>query len=248
MQIVSNLANDFGDFKKGTDASQRTDRSLASGAISESSMRKAIVIGSLASLGSGIQLLRLAFEGAWFNTILWLLIGLLCIAAALFYTVGKSAYGYKAFGDVSVLIFFGWVAVIGSFVMHTGRLTFEAELWLPSTAFGLLSVGVLNINNLRDIEGDWANGKKTIAGYLGANKAINYQLLLILLAFIFTGIYLYRVDKLWWSFVMLVPIYMFHWAFLKRIERVDRSAFNTSLKLFVLLNLLWVLMLSFILW
>ncbi|MCS7018404.1 MAG: 1,4-dihydroxy-2-naphthoate polyprenyltransferase [Cytophagales bacterium] len=180
LQILSNLANDYGDFVHGADTAtgrQGPARAVQSGIISPQAMQRGILICALLTFGAGIALLYTAFSG--FQPIFWLFLGLglASIAAAITYTAGAKPYGYIGLGDLSVLIFFGWVGVIGSYYLHT--LAWQTMLLLPATACGLLAVAVLNINNIRDIHSDKAAGKRSIPVRLGTDRAVLYHWLLL---------------------------------------------------------------------
>jgi 1,4-dihydroxy-2-naphthoate octaprenyltransferase len=185
LQVLSNFANDYGDFVKGTDNDQRVGnmRALQSGAITAPQMRFAIAVLVVLSLASGIALLLQSTAGQ-FNSffVVFFLIGLAAIAAAIKYTMGKNAYGYSGLGDIAVFIFFGPVAVIGTFLLCAG-FSFEfAHDWsivLPACALGFLSTSVLNTNNIRDIENDERSGKYTIPVKIGLHKARIYHTFLI---------------------------------------------------------------------
>ena len=187
LQILSNFANDYGDFKKGTDTkANRTDRAMASGKINENQMKKALWILGVITLILGVSLISISglFESK--NGIFMLLTGLVAIAAAINYTMGKRAYGYSGFGDVFVLIFFGLVPVLGMGVLN-GLFTDTASsknfdvFVMAALGLGFLSVAVLNVNNYRDIHTDSAQNKKTIAVRLGAKKTLLYHRILLLL-------------------------------------------------------------------
>jgi len=182
LQMLSNLANDYGDFSKGTDNDQRVgpERALQSGKINQNQMKSALILFSVLSLTSGITLLWVSFGTQKLSyAILFLLIGLSAIWAAIKYTVGKSAYGYQGLGDVFVFLFFGWVSVIGVYFLQVQSI--DLPLFLPASALGLLSAGVLNLNNTRDIVNDKASGKFTLAVKLGYQNARKYQMVLFLL-------------------------------------------------------------------
>lgn len=182
LQILSNFANDYGDFIKGTDVQAgRKDRMLAAGKITASQMRLALILTAAAAFMSGIALLwfSLHANALWF--LLFLVLGFAAIAAALAYTMGKRAFAYTGLGDPVVFIFFGWVAVGGIGYLHGD--TLQLDTLLAGTGCGLLSVAVLNVNNLRDMDTDAAAGKKTIALRLGAKKALLYHRLLVWLGF-----------------------------------------------------------------
>ena len=186
LQILSNLANDYGDYIKGTDR-HRKDRQLAEGTISPRSMIVAIIIFSLGSLLSGIYLLNLSFGDTWDLWIRFLLIGMLSIAAASSYTVGKRAYGYMGLGDVFVFIFFGLVGVLGTSYLFKQEIW--TSTWLLAIGYGCLCVGVLNVNNIRDLDKDVLTNKITIASKLGLQGSIIYQTLLIITAFLTFSFY-----------------------------------------------------------
>ncbi len=180
LQVLSNLANDYGDFINGVDNDQRLGprRSLQSGDITPRQMRTGIFICTLLALISGIALLYEASKKMNNGLLLtFFIVGLLAIAAAVKYTVGKSPYGYKGFGDLAVFLFFGITGVAGTFFLHTQELTW-VEL-LPAVAIGLLATGVLNLNNMRDIENDRQSGKKSLVVVMGLKKAKNYHAFLV---------------------------------------------------------------------
>ncbi|MCO6495044.1 MAG: 1,4-dihydroxy-2-naphthoate octaprenyltransferase [Bacteroidetes bacterium] len=182
LQILSNYANDYGDFKKGTDLhAARKDRVLSSGALNENKIKLAIILISILSLISGIRLLLLAFNENFTKGFLTMLVlGLLAILASITYTVGKNAYGYKALGDLFVFIFFGPVAVLGCIYLQSPNSFISLEnnsiiaCIAASLSMGFASSAVLTINNIRDIEKDRKSGKITIPVLLGFNKAKLY--------------------------------------------------------------------------
>lgn len=182
LQVLSNLANDYGDATSGVDGDQRTGpkRTVSSGLITKVEMRNALIIFSLLSFFSGIYLVWLAFGDQWRQVIVFLLIGLGAIAAAIKYTVGKRPYGYAGFGDLFVLLFFGLVGVGGCYFLYTNELNLLVVL--PALSCGFLAVGVLNVNNIRDIESDSASGKFSIPVRIGRPKAIVYHWFLLIAA------------------------------------------------------------------
>lgn len=183
LQILSNLANDYGDFIKGTDgAANRTDRALASGRIRPSQMKTAIIVNALLSLGLGLMLLYISLPNMQ-SFGFFLAVGILGILAALGYTLGKRAFGYSGLGDVVVFLFFGPVAVCGSFYLMAGNTL--PQVWLASLGMGLLSAAVLNVNNMRDTQTDQLAGKRTLALRLGRRLSLMYHRTLILLGFLF---------------------------------------------------------------
>ena len=180
-QILSNLSNDLGDGLRGADdrrAEGAEQRAVASGLITASSMRRAVSIATLVSL-------LLTAATSWMGTrglspaffILFMLLGFAAILSARGYTLGRFAYGYRGLGDLFVLFFFGPVGVAGSFFLQTQ--SWDWLMLLPGLSVGLFAAGVLNLNNMRDIETDRAAGKNTLAGKMGLSMAKLYQLLLL---------------------------------------------------------------------
>ncbi len=182
LQILSNFANDYGDAVSGKDTAERVGprRAVATGDLTKEAMLRGIIVTSVLSLVSGIWLLVEATRSGGGQTIFWffLILGLGCIAAAIGYTNGKRPYGYAGLGDIAVLIFFGWVGVLGTYYLHTLR--FDTLLFLPATSVGLFATGVLNINNIRDIETDAKTGKNSIPVRLGRAGAVQYHWALLL--------------------------------------------------------------------
>ncbi len=179
LQILSNLANDYGDGIKGTDNQQRIgpERTIQSGEISVDAMKRMIILVALLSFISGIFLLFFSLKNHWITAIVFLVLGIAAILAAVKYTVGVKAYGYYKLGDLFVFLFFGLTGVMGSYYLNT--LTLSWDSILPAITIGLFSTGVLNLNNMRDIDNDAASKKKTIASALGLQKAKYYHLFLI---------------------------------------------------------------------
>ena len=180
LQILSNLSNDLGDHLHGLDNPDRIGpvRSVQGGSISTAAMQRAMLIVASLAFFSGVWLILMVF-GLSLAMFGFLLMGILALGAAVKYTFGKDPYGYSGLGDISVFIFFGLVGVIGSFLLHTSE--FVPIIVLPAIAFGLLSTGVLNVNNMRDISNDAANGKITVAVRLGSRRARIYHSLLIVI-------------------------------------------------------------------
>ncbi|CAH0527228.1 1,4-dihydroxy-2-naphthoate polyprenyltransferase [Vibrio hippocampi] len=206
LQVLSNLANDYGDAVKGTDNEQRLGpmRAIQSGDVSVHSMRKAIIINVIATILVGLTLLFHALDSLQ-NIIAFILLGLLAIAAAIAYTIGNKPYGYVGLGDISVFIFFGLLGVSGSYFLHTGHLDYR--LFLPAIGCGLLAVAVLNVNNMRDIENDQACGKRTVAVRLGQQKAKLYHCALLLSALLCFALYLMiQPTPLWVSLPFLISL------------------------------------------
>ncbi len=210
LQILSNLANDYGDFKKGTDNEKRigNTRALQSGSITPAAMFRMIVVFVLLSLFSGINLLWTATQGKInYQFVAFLIVGLAAIVAAIKYTVGKNAYGYTGFGDLFVFIFFGIVGVVGTFLLNTGfRFSWQKDwiVLLPAVSIGLLSVGVLNVNNIRDMDNDRSSGKRTIPVMIGERAAKIYHAVLILLSIVAMIVFVTR-DFVLPFLLLLIP-------------------------------------------
>ncbi len=215
LQILSNLANDLGDHQHGTDNKNRVgpQRAVQSGAISPASMKRAMIICGSLAFASGCSLIIVAL-GITGTTLLYLLLGLAAIGAAVKYTFGKNPYGYAGLGDVSVFLFFGIVGVCGTFYLHTQH--FEPMVLLPASAFGLLSAGVLNVNNMRDIENDRASGKRTLVVRMGSAKAKTYHAFLVICGLVCLIVFATLVFNQWyeWTFLLALPGFIIH---LKRV-------------------------------
>lgn len=185
LQVLSNFANDYGDGVKGTDNEDRIGpkRAIQSGVITAQAMKKAIIITSILTLLSAITLIYFAFgETNFVYSIFFLLLGIAAIISAIRYTVGNSAYGYKGFGDIFVFVFFGLVSTLGVNFLYSKEV--DPLLILPAVAIGLLSVGVLNLNNMRDEASDKKSGKNTIVVKMGGQAAKKYHYFLIITAMV----------------------------------------------------------------
>ncbi|MEX0987257.1 MAG: 1,4-dihydroxy-2-naphthoate polyprenyltransferase [Bacteroidales bacterium] len=190
LQILSNLANDYGDAIKGTDSAERLGplRVTQTGLVSRKQMRGMILLFVILSFVSGSLLIYfgLADNGSLLY-LLFFLFGITAIVAAVKYTIGKNPYGYAGLGDVMVFIFFGIMGVSGTYFLHS--LSFSWSILLPASAIGLFSVGVLNLNNLRDRENDRANGKMTLVVRMGHSWAVRYHVMLLIAGFFLSLIY-----------------------------------------------------------
>jgi 1,4-dihydroxy-2-naphthoate octaprenyltransferase len=183
-QILSNLANDLGDSLKGTDNEQRVGpmRAVQSGQITKKQMKIAVTITSILSFSSAAILIKLGSKNLSTEFILfYFVLALLCILAAITYTIGKKAYGYLGLGDLMVLFFFGFVSVLGVYPLYAKSI--DLILILPAFSIGLLSTAVLNLNNMRDIENDRTSNKNTLVVKIGSKNAKTYHSLLIIAAF-----------------------------------------------------------------
>ena len=208
-QVLSNFANDYGDGIKGTDSTRLGEQRLvASGVISPKQMKLAVIIMSIISFLLALWLVYTAFENKFLYIFIFMFLGLLSIAAAIKYTVGKTAYGYSGLGDFFVFIFFGLLSVLGSYFLYTKSLNWEVVL--PACSIGLLSTAVLSVNNLRDIEEDIKHNKLTLAVKLGKKRAKIYHYSLIVSALITSLVFVflnYQDPKQFLFLVSFIPLF-----------------------------------------
>jgi 1,4-dihydroxy-2-naphthoate octaprenyltransferase len=248
LQVLSNFANDYGDGVKGADNNRiGPTRTVQSGTISARSMKYAIVVTAFFTLMCAILLIYFAFKNNNFGySIFYLALALLAIVAAIRYTVGKAAYGYRGLGDLFVFIFFGFVSTIGVYFLHAKQISYE--LMLPAAAIGMLCTGVLNLNNMRDKESDEQANKNTLVVKIGITAARKYHYFLIIgamvLVLIFAGIYGGRGFQ--------APQYLFLLAYVPLIAHLVRvykitnpRNFDPELKKLALATFLLAVLLSF---
>lgn len=208
LQILSNLANDYGDAVKGTDNEKRLGpmRAIQSGEVSLADMKRAIVINIVLTIVAGLALVFYALDSLE-SILAFIGLGVLAMMAAIAYTVGNKPYGYVGLGDLSVFLFFGLLGVSGTYFLHTGHI--EWSLFLPSLGCGLMAVAVLNVNNMRDIENDAECGKRTVPVRLGQQRAKTYHFLLLTGAVLAFASYLLMQGKpLWISLPFLLSLIM----------------------------------------
>lgn len=212
-QILSNYANDYGDGVKGTDAKRSTEaeeRAVASGKISAKQMKNAVILVSILSFLATIALLYVAFIPENMKEFyIFIGLGVASILAAIGYTVGKRPYGYMGLGDLFVFIFFGLVSVCGSYFLFTK--TFSWDILLPGTAVGMMSMAVLNLNNMRDIESDRLTGKHSFALRLGFKNAMIYEIVLLqlplILILMFLGVNGFFQSQNYYVFIVMVLMF-----------------------------------------
>jgi 1,4-dihydroxy-2-naphthoate octaprenyltransferase len=211
LQVLSNFANDYGDTQNGADLAGRVgpQRSVQSGAITPKQMLNGIYVLMVLCLVSGVSLLYFSFKDASMR-VFWVFfgLGLLSMLAAYTYTAGKKPYGYAGLGDISVLIFFGLVGVLGSNYLFTK--TFDWVNVFPALSCGIFATGVLNINNIRDIESDTRAGKKTIPARLGKQKAIVYHWVLLGLGMLSILIFSILEGENKYYYVVVFPLFFFN--------------------------------------
>lgn len=204
-QVLSNFANDYGDGVKGTDNADRVGpvRALQSGVISAKEMLYAMVATTVLTLLVAIALIYIALGSEQLLlSLTFFIIGVMAVAAAIKYTVGNSAYGYHGYGDLFVFVFFGVVSVVGSYFLYAKKL--EWDLLLPAISVGLLSVGVLNLNNMRDAKSDAKSNKNTMVVKLGVARAKKYHVLIICTALVSAIIFLIYNYTHWSNAIFLI--------------------------------------------
>lgn len=236
LQILSNFANDYGDGVKGTDNEDRVGpkRTIQQGLITPAQMKVAMMITSIITLCFALLLIYFAFKDEFLTySLVFLVLGILAIASAIRYTVGKGAYGYKGYGDVFVFVFFGLVSTFGVYFMFSKEIDFL--LLLPASAIGFMSVGVLNLNNMRDEESDRKSGKNTIVVKKGGAWAKKYHYFLIVTAMVFVLAFAVIFDFSYKDPAnperMNVDLYLFLIAYIPIIAHLKRVSANTNPKL-----------------
>lgn len=205
LQIVSNFANDYGDHQKGSDTAERIGplRGIQQGQMTATELRYGLIAVIVAAFLSGACLIALAYQSTQ-DLVAFALLGILSILAAITYTVGKKPYGYLGLGDISVFLFFGLLAVCGTYYLQAHSLT--ADIFLPAAACGFLSTAVLNINNLRDIEQDRKVGKNTLIVRIGAENGRIYHCFLLASAVLCYVIFA-LLHKTWLlAFIVLIAV------------------------------------------
>ena len=211
LQLLSNLANDLGDYQHGTDVTGKRvgpTRAVQSGAITPKQMKVAVYVTMGLSAMVGLSLIYVALQFMDYKYILlFLILGVAAIYAAIKYTSGKNPYGYKGLGDIFSFLFFGPVPVVGTYFLHTHSLDFMP--WLPAIGLGFMSAAVLNINNMRDMENDKESGKITIPIRIGLRKAKIYQLSLVVGMILCFTIYGIMYLSEWFQFLYVVVFTLF---------------------------------------
>ena len=184
-QILSNFANDYGDGILGTDDNRiGPKRALASGNLSIKELRRGILINIFLAITFSYILIKYTFQNNYILILIFLFLSIACIIAAIKYTIGKNPYGYIGLGDIFVFVFFGLLSVIGTFFLHTNFIDYDIIVF--GFILGFLCVGVLNLNNIRDIENDAKMNKKTIPTRIGFKLSKLYHNFLIVLPLLLT--------------------------------------------------------------
>lgn len=244
-QIISNFANDYGDGVKGTDNDNRLGpkRVLQQGLLSREILKRGIIIISLISLLLAFVLIFLAFgSNSWYYILIFIGLSFASVWAAIFYTVGNKAYGYYGFGDLFVFLFFGGVSVLGAYFIQLK--TFSYPAILLSLVVGFLSVGVLNLNNMRDIDNDAFVGKRTLVVIMGAAIAKKYHLFLLIvsvsiLVYVFSSV---SIRFFWIPYLAIIPLMVHFISVLKNSEPkfFDHELKKLSLSIFLLSLLIFL--------
>ena len=242
LQVLSNLANDYGDSVHGADSVHRQGpkRAVQAGLISPSAMRTGMIVFGLLSLVSGVYLLYTSVGFVREVFFFFLGLGLLAIAAAITYTSGSRPYGYAGLGDISVFLFFGLVGVLGTFYLHAQWLSWA--LILPAASSGLFSTAVLNVNNIRDIESDRLAGKRSIPVRLGREWAVRYHAFLLLCGILASIGYVLLEYQSPWQFLFLLSLPLLLKNFRAVQQYKEAAALDPYLKQMALSTLLFVLL------
>ena len=250
-QVLSNFANDLGDSQKGTDNAQRVGpvRAIQSGQLSAAQMKVGMWVVGFLSLLSALYLIKLSVPNLSANAIyFYVVLAVACIAAAITYTVGKNAYGYRGLGDIMVFVFFGLVSVVGVFMLFGEA--FEWIVLFPAISIGLWSTAVLNLNNLRDIHNDAQMNKRTMVVKLGFHKAKYYHVFLVSfgMATWFFTIYLLAVSAMnYYLFIALLPSLGFALHLQKVVQNTEPASLDPELKKVALLTFFSSILFAFLL-
>ena len=222
LQILSNYANDYGDFEHGADGPERQDRGVASGRITQRAMRRAVRAWAGIALFLGVGTLWLALHGTglFVQAIALLLLGLVSIGAAYSYTAGSKPYGYVGLGDIAVFLFFGLLGVLGSAFLLSHSWSWS---WLlPATFVGAMSVAVLNLNNLRDIDSDRHAGKHTLPVRMGYRLGTRYHVGLFVLGWTALLIFTLVLEAGMWRGMLWIGLLgLVHIQHVLRILRIE---------------------------
>ncbi|HLN73429.1 MAG TPA: 1,4-dihydroxy-2-naphthoate polyprenyltransferase [Prolixibacteraceae bacterium] len=210
IQIFSNFANDYGDSQKGTDNQHRVGprRTVQSGEITPVQMKTGMAVMIALSLAFGIWLIAEGTKGLDLRSfMLFLAFGIAALIAAYRYTAGSNPYGYAGLGDIAVFLFFGILPVVGTYFLNTH--TVSVGVILPAISIGLFSTGVLNLNNMRDIENDRNSGKKTMVVRMGSVRSRGYHNSLILIGWMTALVFVAIVYHSPWELLFLITLPLF---------------------------------------
>lgn len=213
LQILSNVCNELGDYRRGVVSAHERNVSsaLREGKISEKGLQVLVRIMVAASVVSGLAMIYLTYGSLFLlESFILMIFGYLAIRAAMNYTLGRNPYGYKGLGDLYVFVFFGFLAVWGAYYVCSHSFG-TAMILLPAAAIGFFSMGVLNVNNLRDMDTD-RGCRITIALKLGERGARIYQTVLLAAGWAAMLIYVsLRIFDLWhYLFLLTLPFFVWH--------------------------------------
>ena len=246
-QVLSNFANDYGDGVKGTDNEDRVGpaRAMQSGLMTPKDLIRGMIVVTIVTLAAVIVLIYVSFGMDQIGlSLVFLGLGIAAIIAAVKYTVGSSAYGYKGLGDVFVFLFFGIVGVLGCYFLYAQQLYVIHVL--PAITVGLLATVVLHLNNMRDREADQKVGKRTLAVILGKNGAVLYHGFLLGTAMLSWCVYLIfsNLAAIKYSTLLLFIPLCVHWVLVFKtkehplldpeLKKVALITFGLALLFFVL--------------
>jgi 1,4-dihydroxy-2-naphthoate octaprenyltransferase len=239
LHLTCNLANDVGDYQSGNDSFESIgyETMLLSGKLSVKDVIIMIVVLTAVAVISGSKMIYIALGNLFSqSSLIMFFVGLFAVMAAIFYTIGKKPYGYRALGDLAVFLFFGLSAVAGTFFLLTQ--TLPAKIFLPAAAMGCLITGVVNVNNIRDMEND-KKYRKTIPILIGEKNAKFYHTLLVLLPFLFMSYYNIILDKplISYLFLCLLPFIIYH---LVKVYQLKDLALNKPLFGLIIITVLFV--------
>ncbi len=211
IQIFSNFANDYGDFQKGTDNDKRVGprRTVQGGEITPAQMRGGMIILALLSLVSGIWLVAEGTKGLSLSVFgIYIALGVLALIAAFKYTAGSNPYGYAGLGDLAVFLFFGLLPVVGTYFLNTHQISWL--IFLPAISIGLFSTGVLNLNNMRDVENDRTSGKNTMIVRMGSANGKLYHTALVVGGMVAMTLFtiLHFKSHTQWIFLISFPLFI----------------------------------------
>ncbi len=243
LQILSNLANEYGDFVHGADHDQREgpQRTVQSGAISAPEMKNAMLLVGALCILSGCTLVFLTGLPI-VSKMVFIALGFIAVWAAINYTAGDKPYGYRGLGDLSVFLFFGLLSVIGSYYLQSS--TWNWSIILPAISCGAFSMAVLNINNIRDIESDRIAGKNSLALKMGRSTAVTYHSSLLITGLISASLFT-LIDYSHWiqlMFLMVIPLLTINYRAVK--SKIKPMELDPYLKQMALTTLLFVITFS----
>lgn len=235
IQIGTNLANDYFDFKKGADGEERLGpaRVTQKGWVTPASVLAAMVLAFAGATLAGVHLVRV---GGWPIVAL----GLASIAAGVGYTAGRYALAYLGLGELFVFLFFGWAAVVGTYGLHGGSIADPAP-WAAGTALGAMASAILVVNNLRDREGDARVGKRTMAVRIGAAWTRREFAALLGLPIVIAVSMAIAHHPAWLATLLAAPLAV---VAIRQAYSLDGRALNPVLGRTAQLELLWAALLA----